>query len=111
MVLQLNNDIKIQFRETPKFPAATRDLSIIVDKKLPFEDIEKVTYAARVNKLQSLSLFDVFESEKLGADKKSMAVSLTFLDEEKTMTDKEIDTMVTKIIEAYEKELKAEIRK
>ena len=58
-----------------------------------------------------MNLFDVFESEKLGANKKSLAVSFTFLDEEKTMTDKEIDTMMAKIISAYEKELKAEIRK
>jgi phenylalanyl-tRNA synthetase beta chain len=73
--------------------------------------VEKVTYGAKVNKLKSLNLFDVFESEKLGANKKSMAVSFTFLDEEKTMTDKEIDAMMAKIISAYEKELNAEIRK
>jgi phenylalanyl-tRNA synthetase beta chain len=110
-VLQLNHSVQIQYRETPKFPAATRDLSIVVDKKLHYDEIERVTYAARVNKLQSLNLFDVFESEKLGPDKKSMAVSLTFLDEEKTMTDSEIDNMMAKIIAAYEKELDAEIRK
>ena len=56
-------------------------------------------------------MFDVFESEKLGVNKKSMAISFTFLDEEKTMTDKEIDGMMSKIITSYEKELNAEIRK
>jgi len=56
-------------------------------------------------------LFDVFESDKLGADKKSMAVNFTFLDEEKTLTDKEIDSMVNKLIQSFEKELQAEIRK
>jgi phenylalanyl-tRNA synthetase beta chain len=56
-------------------------------------------------------LFDIFESEKLGADKKSLAVSFTFLDEEKTPTDKEIDGMMNKIMKALEKELSVEIRK
>jgi phenylalanyl-tRNA synthetase beta chain len=73
--------------------------------------VEKIAYGTRINKLQSINLFDVFESEKLGSGKKSMAVSFTFLDEEKTMTDKEIDSMMAKIISAYEKELNAEIRK
>ncbi|MCW3089135.1 MAG: phenylalanyl-tRNA synthetase beta chain [Ferruginibacter sp.] len=103
--------VKIRFTEIPKFPAATRDLSMVVDKELGYEAIEKVTYGTRINKLQSVNLFDVFESEKLGAGKKSMAVSFTFLDEEKTMTDKEIDAMMAKIISSYEKELNAEIRK
>jgi len=63
------------------------------------------------SRLTDMRLFDVFESDKLGADKKSMAISFTFLDEEKTMTDKEIDAMVGKLIQAFEKELGAEIRK
>jgi phenylalanyl-tRNA synthetase beta chain len=61
--------------------------------------------------LQSIQLFDIFESEKLGADKKSLAISFTFLDEEKTPTDKEIDGMMNKIMNALETTLQAEIRK
>jgi len=56
-------------------------------------------------------LFDVFESEKLGAGKKSMAINLTFQDQEKTLTDKEIDAWMNKIMTTLEKELNAEIRK
>jgi phenylalanyl-tRNA synthetase beta chain len=58
-----------------------------------------------------MKLFDIFESEKLGSNKKSMAVSFTFQDEEKTLTDKEIDDWMKKIMAALEKELQAEIRK
>jgi phenylalanyl-tRNA synthetase beta chain len=58
-----------------------------------------------------MRLFDVFESEKLGHGKRSMAISFTFLDKEKTLTDKEIDGMMNKIIMALEKDLNAEIRK
>lgn len=109
--LELNKTLKITYTEISKFPAVQRDLAIVVDKNLPYEQVEKATWGAKVNKLTSVNLFDVFESEKLGANKKSMAVSFTFLDEEKTMTDKDIDGMMSKIIGHYEKELNAEIRK
>jgi phenylalanyl-tRNA synthetase beta chain len=58
-----------------------------------------------------MRLFDIFESEKLGSGKKSLAVSFTFIDEEKTLTDKEIDGWMNKIMNSFEKELQAEIRK
>jgi phenylalanyl-tRNA synthetase beta chain len=110
-VMKLNKKNNIQFKEISKFPAVQRDLAIVVDKALRYEQVEKATQLAKVNKLTSVNLFDVFESEKLGANKKSLAVSFTFLDEEKTLTDKEIDGMMQKIITSYEKELSAEIRK
>lgn len=110
-LMKLNKKINIQHKDISKYPAVNRDLAIVVNKDLPFEAVEKATAAARINKLTSLSLFDIFESEKIGAGKKSMAISFTFLDEEKTMTDNEIDSMMNKIIGAYEKELGAEIRK
>ncbi len=110
-LLKLNGKINIQHRDISKYPAVHRDLAIIVNKALPFEEVEKATSSARINKLKAISLFDIFESEKIGTDKKSMAISFTFLDEEKTLTDKEIDDMMSKIIASYEKELGAEIRK
>ena len=110
-LLKLNKKNNIQHKDVSKYPAVNRDLAIIVNRALPFEAVEKATAAARVNKLTSISLFDIFESEKIGAGKKSLAISFTFLDEEKTMTDKDIDSMMNKIIGAYEKELGAEIRK
>ncbi|MBS1510771.1 MAG: phenylalanine--tRNA ligase subunit beta [Bacteroidetes bacterium] len=110
-LMALNKKQTISFKEISKFPAVHRDLAIVVDKNVAYQQIEKTAFATKINRLKSVSLFDVFESEKLGANKKSMAVSLTFLDEEKTMTDSEIDGMMNKIIGAYEKELQAEIRK
>ena len=58
-----------------------------------------------------MRLFDVFESDKLGTDKKSMAVSFLFSDDEKTLTDKEVDGMVLKLIQGFETDLSAEIRR
>ncbi len=110
-LLKLNKKNSIRHKDVSRFPAVNRDLAIIVDKALPFQALQKATTAAKITKLTSISLFDIFESEKIGADKKSMAISFTFLDEEKTMTDKEIDSMMNKIIGTYEKELGAEIRK
>ena len=98
-------------KELPRFPSMMRDISMIVPKQLAYAEVEKLVYKLRLDKLQEVKLFDIFESEKLGADKKSMAVSFTFLDPEKTLTDKEIDGWMNKIMTGLEKELQAEIRK
>ncbi len=111
VVLNLNKKVKTAYKEIPKFPSAQRDIAIVVDKAIEYVAIEKATYNAGVKKLAAVNLFDIFESEKLGAGKKSMAINFTFLDEEKTMTDKEIDAMMGKIIASYESELRAEVRK
>ena len=84
---------------------------MVVPKQLAYADVENSVYKLKLDKLQEVKLFDIFESEKLGADKKSIAVSFTFLDEEKTLTDKEIDGWMNQIRSALEKELNAEIRK
>jgi len=103
--------VSIEFRELPRQLPVLRDLALVVDRGLPFEKVEMAIKGLKLEKLQELSLFDIFESEKLGVGKKSLAVSFTFLDEEKTLTDKEIDGMVGRIMGTLEKELGAEIRK
>jgi phenylalanyl-tRNA synthetase beta chain len=110
-LLALASGKGIEFRELPKQLPVQRDLAMIVEKALSFEKVEKAIRSARVEKLQEVKLFDIFQSERLGTDKKSLAVSFTFLDEEKTLTDKEIDGMVQRIMGTLEKELQAEIRK
>ncbi len=98
-------------KETPRFPAVQRDVAMIVPRHLAYEEVEKLVQKIKLNKLQDMKLFDIFESEKLGSDKKSLAVSFTFQDEEKTLTDKEIDDWMKKIMSTFEKDLQAEIRK
>ncbi len=107
----LSTNQKITYNEVSKFPSVQRDLSIVVDKQITFEMAEKVVKKVNLNTLQEMQLFDIFESEKLGKDKKSMAVSFVFLDENKTLTDKETDEMMGKLIKGFEMELSAEIRK
>lgn len=103
--------IKVVYKEVNKFPAVQRDLALVVNKQTRFEQIEKAVQGLKINKLQQMNLFDVFESDKLGADKKSMAVNFTFSDDTKTLTDNEIDSMMNKLIKCFEKEINAEIRK
>jgi phenylalanyl-tRNA synthetase beta chain len=102
---------RIQVQEIPKFPVVHRDLAIVVSSQTKYEDAKRLVQKLKLNQLEDVSLFDVFESEKLGAQKKSMAFSFTFSDREKTLTDKEIDSMMNRIMTTLEKELGAEIRK
>jgi len=98
-------------KEISKYPAVQRDVAMIVPKEMAWEQVQQTVQKIKLNKLQDIKLFDIFESEKLGAGKKSVAVNFTFLDEEKTLTDKEIDGWMNKIMTTLEKDLQAEIRK
>lgn len=100
-----------RFMELPKQLPVQRDLAFVVPKALAYSKVEQAISSINQDKLQHMELFDVFESDKLGTDKKSMAVSFTFLDREKTMNDKEIDNMMGKIMAVLQNELHAEIRK
>ncbi len=110
-VLTLAGTAELVFSELPKQVPVNRDLALIVEKSLPFDKVEKAVQGIGLQKLRGVQLFDIFESEKLGKDKKSLAISFTFLDPEKTLTDKEIDGMMNRIMQTAEKELNAEIRK
>ena len=102
---------KTTYKEVNKFPVMQRDLAMVVSRNTTYESVENAVKKIKLNKLTNMRLFDVFESDKLGADKKSMAISFTFSDDEKTLTDKEVDAMVLKLIQGFENELAAEIRK
>jgi len=110
-VLKLTSIKNLSIKELPRFPSVMRDISMVIPKTLNYEDVEKSVNKLRLMKLQEVKLFDIFESEKLGPGKKSIAVSFMFLDQEKTLTDKEIDGWMNQIRGVLEKELMAEIRK
>jgi phenylalanyl-tRNA synthetase beta chain len=102
---------RFSYREISKFPSVQRDLALVVNKVITYAQVEKMAAGLQLSYLQKTRLFDIFESDKLGANKKSMAVNFTFEDSSKTLTDAEIDEMMNKIIAACEKQLQAEIRK
>jgi len=99
------------YSEIPKFPAVRRDLALVLDKQVRFADVEAAARTVKSALLQHINLFDVFESEKLGANKRSYAVSFTFQDTQKTLTDKEIDAVMDKLVKTFETQLQAQIRK
>lgn len=107
----LAEKVKIEFTEVSKYPEVHRDLSMILDKNIPFQKVDRLIKGLKIPRLAKIKLFDIFESPKLGAGKRSLALNFTFSDKEKTLTDAEIDAMMNKIIVSYEKELGAEIRK
>lgn len=110
-LLEAVNQNRIRYKEVNRFPVMQRDLAMVVKRATSFESIEQTVKKLKLPKLKELRLFDVFESEKLGTDKKSMAISFLFADEEKTLTDKEVDAMIAKLIQGFENDLAAEIRK
>ena len=109
--VQVAMKTSLRVQELPRFPAVERDLSMVVSKNIPYSQVAAAVQQCKLKKLQQVRLFDVFENEKLGEDKKSMALSFRFLDEEKTLTDTETDSMMQQIVGQLEKELQAQIRK
>jgi len=109
--MQMVENNKLAYQDLSKYPTVQRDLAFVIDSNLPYSEIEANVKSIKLPKLRQIKLFDVFESDKLGKGKKSMALNFTFLDEEKTMLDKEIDSMMQSIITSLEKNLNAEIRK
>lgn len=103
---------KVLFQEIPKYPSVRRDLALVIDKNINFDDIAAVAYKNAKKMLQDVNLFDVYENEeRLGKNKKSYAVSFIFQDETKTLKDKEVEKVMDKLIQTYEKQLNAVIRK
>ena len=101
---------KMKFKEISIYPTVNKDIAVTIDKNITSDEVAKVIKKAAGNLLIKSELFDVYTSESLG-DKKSMAYSLTFGSNTKTLTDEEINPILEKVIEALEKNLKAELRK
>jgi phenylalanyl-tRNA synthetase beta chain len=104
-------DFKIQFSELPKYPEVKRDLSMILDKSVTYEQIKKLAFQTEGSLLKHVHLFDVYEGEGIETGKKSYAVNFVLQDLTKTLVDSEIDEVMNRLINAYEKKLNAKIRK
>ncbi|MBS1781688.1 MAG: phenylalanine--tRNA ligase subunit beta [Bacteroidetes bacterium] len=109
-VFQLAQTISTKYQEVPKYPAVQRDLSLVLDRAISYQQVEQATRKLELSALRSFSLFDVFESEKLGVNKKSYALSFTFQLEDRTLTDTETDQLMQQLTQSYVSELQAQIR-
>lgn len=102
---------KIIYQDVSKFPAVRRDLSMLIDRSVTFEQLKQIAEKTERKLLQQVNVFDVYEGDKLPAGKKSYALSFILQDSEKTLTDKAIDGIMQKLIYNLGKEAGAEIRK
>ena len=102
---------KIKVEDISKFPESKRDIALVVDDKVSYQEIEAIIKKTGKNNITDVTLFDVYRDEKMTADgKKSYAVSMTFVSHDKSLSDKEINKMMNKIIEGAKRQLGAELR-
>lgn len=108
-LVQLVGKTQVTFKEPSKFPNVRRDLALLLDRSVKYKELEELAFATERKFLKEVNLFDVYEGDKLG-NKKSYALSFTLLNEEATLTDKQIDAVMQKLIDSYKQKLGAELR-
>jgi phenylalanyl-tRNA synthetase beta chain len=110
LVLKLSKNHKVLFKELPKYPEVRRDLSMILDTSVTYEQLLKLSEKTERKLIKSINLFDVYQGDKIEKGKKSYAISFILQDEEKTLTDNQIDKVMHNLMKAFESELGAKIR-
>lgn len=110
LILQAMKNHKITYRPIAKFPEVRRDLAVVVDRQLEYDTLKKLAFEAEKSLLKEVNLFDVYEGDKIGADKKSYALSFILQDEEKTLTDQVIEKTMAKILKTFETKAGAVLR-
>jgi phenylalanyl-tRNA synthetase beta chain len=111
LIFTIIKNNKISYKEVSKYPAVRRDLSMLIDHNVSFEQLKRLAIKTEKSLLKEVDVFDVYQGDKLPEGKKSYALSFILQDEESTLNDKQIDAIMQKLILNFEKELNAEIRK
>ncbi|WP_308232957.1 phenylalanine--tRNA ligase subunit beta [Prevotella sp.] len=101
---------EVLYHDISKFPSVSRDLALLIDKSVEFEQIEQIARQTEKKLLKSVELFDVYEGKNLPEGKKSYAVNFILQDESKTLNDKQIEAIMTKLINNLKQKLGAELR-
>ncbi|MFN8356757.1 MAG: phenylalanine--tRNA ligase subunit beta [Spirosomataceae bacterium] len=101
----------VVYQELSKYPEVRRDLSLLVDKSVSFKQIRDISQKHERNLLKAINVFDVYEGDNIGADKKSYSVSFILQDFTQTLTDAVIDKTMQRLMNGFERELGAVIRK
>jgi len=109
-ILEVAKRNSITFTDLPKYPEVRRDFALLLDDSVTFESIFTLAKQSERKLLKDINLFDVYQGKNLPEGKKSYAVSFTLQDEHKTLTDKQIDKIMSKLQQNFEKELGAELR-
>ena len=109
-ILSISGKKKIKVSMLPKFPSVKRDLALLLDQKITFKEIYDLAFQSERNLLKDVGLFDVYEGDKLPEGKKSYAVSFVLQDNNKTLEDRQIDKIMQKLQQSFEKNLGAVLR-
>ena len=109
-ILQLSGKKNIKVVDLPKFPSVKRDLALLLDQKIEFKELYNLAFQSERKLLKEVDLFDVYEGKNLPEGKKSYAVSFLLQDETKTLEDKQIDKIMEKLQQTFEKNLDAVLR-
>ncbi len=111
LLLDIVRKNKVINKEVSKYPLVRRDLSMLVDTTVTFEQLKSIAFKTEKKLIKNVQVFDVYVGDKLPEGKKSYALNFTLQDEEQTLTDKQIDSVMQKIIYNLAQTAKAEIRK
>jgi phenylalanyl-tRNA synthetase beta chain len=109
-VLKLANSQNFKVQELPKYPLVKRDLALLLDSKTEFKELYNLAFQSEKNLLKEVDLFDVYEGNNLPEGKKSYAVSFVLQDETKTLEEKQIEKIMQKLQQTFEKNLNAVLR-
>ncbi|RUA35556.1 MAG: phenylalanine--tRNA ligase subunit beta [Bacteroidetes bacterium] len=104
-------NVNIQFEPVSKFPEVKRDLSLVIDDHVSYDEIKKISLKQAQYLISKIDVFDVYQGDKIEKGKKAYALSFTLQDKTKTLTDKIIDKTMEKLMKAFENEIGAIIRK
>jgi phenylalanyl-tRNA synthetase beta chain len=110
ILFRLHAKNQIKYKEVAKFPRVRRDLALLVDKNVKFQDIETLAWQTERKLLQKINLFDIYEGDKLEAGKKSYAVSFEFQDETQTLSDQQVEKTMKRIIDVLGEKLGTTLR-
>lgn len=110
LLLTLLRRKEVEFKELPRFPEVVRDLALIVDESVKYEELKKVAFEVERKLLKEVTLFDVYRGTTIGEGKKQYAISYTLRDEEKTLTDKRVEKVMEQILKLYRERFGAILR-
>jgi len=109
-ILSISGNKKIKVSNLTKFPSVKRDLALLLDEKVTFKELYDLAFQSERNLLKNVDLFDVYQGDKLPEGKKSYAVSFVLQDKNKTLEDRQIDKIMQKLQQSFEKNLEAVLR-
>ncbi|MFY8021558.1 MAG: phenylalanine--tRNA ligase subunit beta [Bacteroidia bacterium] len=108
--MKLAKDNKFKLKPVSVYPAVRRDLALLLDEQVAYRELEKIARKSAGNLLKTVNIFDFYQGDKIEKGKKSYALSFILQDDNKTLTDQEIDDCMKKLIVQFEKEVGAKLR-